>query len=612
MRKGVRRLLIAGGLVLTLAGVAQAQTLVPCEATPTVRQALRNLPLSTGDAQPDRAARLEALRALLKRFPNDVYVHERYQDTAMYPTVQDRDAVIAEYRALAAKRPKDAACAYLAARALIGSRTKEALPELEKLASTVPPARLALVRIYQSTSFKDAAKARQQLEAFGNACPTSPGAASYLRSIEPSDFLTKNTEHLRTILQGRKDIDSVGSYSTLWSLEFRVKPAPEHDAVRKQIAEDLKKLRTIDPGKGTSLYSALQEGYKLTGDKEGARWAAEQTRKIPGAGMYAARSQWYEDHPYPKPTDPPEKRKAYNDALATATADWIRLAPNQPSAWYERVNALASAEGVSASDVEAAGEGLLNAVARNPGQMSFISPVGGSSFALLVANLYATKGVRIDRLSDLVAQGIPELDMSTRIGSWPSDLYPSSSAGEDSNREYSRWYGRLTIADVWIKAKDVARARKTLLEIQTLADDAKPKDAKDAQKQRTYLSRQVDYWRRTGDLAQLEGRKTDAMTYYQNALLARVSPPGTGQKDELAEKARGLWSDIGGSNEGWQAWFTRKELFGGGVPEATAASAWTKIEKTLPEFELADLSGRKWRLTDFKGKPTLVGIWATW
>jgi hypothetical protein len=64
-----------------------------------------------------------------------------------------------------------------------------------------------------------------------------------------------------------------------------------------------------------------------------------------------------------------------------------------------------------------------------------------------------------------------------------------------------------------------------------------------------------------GDLAKLQEQKIDAMTFYQNALLARPSPPGSSQKDELGEKARALWRDLGGTNEGWQAWFNRKDLF---------------------------------------------------
>jgi hypothetical protein len=610
----VETLLIVGAVVSTLglAAIVQAQTVVPCEAPPHVRQALRNLPESTEDTQADRAAGIAALRALLKRFPHDVYVHERYQDTAMYPTAQDRDAVIAEYRALAAKHPKDAAFAYLAARALIGSSTKEALPELEKLAPTVPPARLALVRIYQSPAFKDTAKARAQLEAFGTACPTALRAFSYMRSLEPSEFLTKSTDRLRRILQERHDIDSASAYSTLWLLEFRVKPAREHDALRKQVAEDLNKLRAMDPGKGPTLYSVLRQGYKLAGDQEGAKWAADQMRKAPGAGISAVQAQWNADHPFPKATDPPEKRKAYYDARVKATADWVRRAPDQPDIWYEHLYALENAEGVSAAEVEAAGDEVLKEVARNPEQMAY-----GRSWALTVADLYATKGVRPDRLADLVAQGLREIDILMPERPWPSDLDPPSSVSEASEREMAQWGGRLMIANIWLKAKDKNRARAALLDVQKLADDSKPKvDAKDPQhavKQGTYLFRQTTYWWRMGDLAQLEGHKTDAMTYYQNALLAYVEgqlPPA--RKDELVEQARALWADLGGSNEAWYAWFSRKELLGGVVPEALGYFAWTNMEKTLPDFELEDLDGRKWRLADFKGKPTLVGIWATW
>jgi hypothetical protein len=173
------------------------------------------------------------------------------------------------------------------------------------------------------------------------------------------------------------------------------------------------------------------------------------------------------------------------------------------------------------------------------------------------------------------------------------------------------------IANIWLKAKDKNRARAALLDVQKLADDSKPKvgakDPQQATKQQTYLWRQTTYWWRMGDLAQLEGHKTDAMTYYQNALLAYVEgqlPPA--RKDELVEQARALWADLGGSNEAWYAWFSRKELLGGVVPEALDYFSWTNMEKTLPDFDLEDLAGRKWRLADFKGKPTLVGIWATW
>ncbi|MBE3132613.1 MAG: hypothetical protein IMZ55_04010 [Acidobacteria bacterium] len=102
------------------------------------------------------------------------------------------------------------------------------------------------------------------------------------------------------------------------------------------------------------------------------------------------------------------------------------------------------------------------------------------------------------------------------------------------------------------------------------------------------------------------------VTFDQNAMLARSTPPPAGAKDELGEKARALWTELGGGNEAWQAWFTRLDVLGVAEPAASAGLTWAKMEKPLPAFELGDLAGAKWRLADFKGKTTLVGIWATW
>jgi hypothetical protein len=617
MRTGARKFLIYGALALLfgLRVAARAQT-VPCEPSPEVKAALQSLPENTGNAEADRAARIKALRALLDRFPNDLFVHQRYQDTASSPTAKERDAVIAEYRALADKHPGSPIYAYLADRPQVGVNTKQIIPDLEKLAAAVPSVHIELVRIYQSTNFKDAPKALEHLQAFTKACPSSVRAYSYVRSLDPaSDFVKQITERLRAILKESTEPDVLSYYSTLWALEFRVKPASEHEALRQQVAEDLKRLRAIDPGKNRSYYSTMQEGYKLTSDTEGGKWAIAQIQKVsPRTAHNPVMSQWREENPYPKDSDPPEKRKAWNEAQAKATAEWARQWPELSYVWYNRVNALRNVETADAADVETAGESLLKAMVTSPGEFTFMSTVAGNSGALLVADLYANKGVRLDRLPELVKQGIPELDKSTSMGT-QSDLYSLPAGADDSNREYTHWYGWRTITDVWLKVKDKDRAREALSQLLAQMEKGKPKpDSKDpdqAAKQRTYMSRQVDYWGRMGDLAQLEARKIDAMTFYQNALLARPAPPPSTTKDELAEKARALWKDIGGSNEGWQAWFSRRELLG----SATAAAAgvtFTKMEKPLPEFELADMSGAKWRLADLKGKTTLIGIWATW
>ncbi len=37
-----------------------------------------------------------------------------------------------------------------------------------------------------------------------------------------------------------------------------------------------------------------------------------------------------------------------------------------------------------------------------------------------------------------------------------------------------------------------------------------------------------------------------------------------------------------------------------------------RFDRPLPEFKLKDLEGRTWRLSDLKGKVTLINVWATW
>ena len=605
----------AVGVLVVGPGTATAQTPVaPCDPAPKVAEAYRNLPASTGDAQADRTARLAAFRALLARFPSDVYLHQRYQDTAKYPTAADRDAVIAEYRVLAEKHPIDPRYRFLAARAQVGANTKQVLPDLEAIAAAVPRAHLTLIQIYQAPVFKDAKKAREHLEAFVTACPSSLAAYQYFDSVEPSDFLTQATSHLRTLLQARHDPESFTYWSTLWSLEFRAKPLAEHETLRKQVAADLTRLRAIDPGKNTTYYSTLREGYQLTGDSEGAKWVQAAMRTAsPASASSSVRSEWSKEHPYPKPTDSAESRKAYNDAYAKATAEWSREWPDNVSVWFARVGALRNVvDQASAADVETAGERLLATIRRNPDQMSFISSFGGSSFALVVADLYAKKSVRVDCLPALVEEGLAELSKPSRP-SVPSDLYPPSTYDDSSNRDYAEWYGNLTVADVWLNVKDKDRARAALGHVQALALKSKPKadlkDAAEAGKQRVkYLERMSAYWRRMGDLAQLEGRKADAVAFYQNALLAE--DPSAAQKDTLSEKARALWKETGGTNEGWIAWSDRRDLFG--PPSDTAArSSWSKIEKKLPAFQLTDLTGAKWELGALKGKITLINVWAS-
>jgi hypothetical protein len=121
----------------------------------------------------------------------------------------------------------------------------------------------------------------------------------------------------------------------------------------------------------------------------------------------------------------------------------------------------------------------------------------------------------------------------------------------------------------------------------------------------------VVYWGLRARAAELQGRKQDAMAFYQNALQARLTAqqkPEAGRKDELADNAHQLWNHLGGTQEGWQLWYGRpaNDL----VSQATLT--WQDAHEPLPPFELADLKGKTWNLAALKGKTIYLNFWASW
>jgi thiol-disulfide isomerase/thioredoxin len=120
-----------------------------------------------------------------------------------------------------------------------------------------------------------------------------------------------------------------------------------------------------------------------------------------------------------------------------------------------------------------------------------------------------------------------------------------------------------------------------------------------------------DYWLNRGRLAALEGHQTDALAYYQSALRTRVEPARYRRgklRDELADEARALWKEAGGTETAWALWSQPPIAKG----QELAEGRWEKAKKPLPPFDLSDLSGKTWRLKSLEGKSILINVWATW
>jgi hypothetical protein len=61
------------------------------------------------------------------------------------------------------------------------------------------------------------------------------------------------------------------------------------------------------------------------------------------------------------------------------------------------------------------------------------------------------------------------------------------------------------------------------------------------------------------------------------------------------DKTAAFWKTTGGSQQAWEKWL--RELT---ATIRVPAQNWDRIDRTLPDFALTDLSGRKWTRDDLK------------
>jgi thiol-disulfide isomerase/thioredoxin len=554
---------------------------------------------------------LAIAQELLKKYPDDYFVRRRYQDLRRSGFDSDIEALVAEYRAQTEQRPNDPVAIHLYARLITGRNTKEAIEKMEKLIASspdFPQPYYGLAQIYAYPNFRDPAKSKENLKKWMAKCPDSTSTVNLLSRGDDKELTGEFARKLRSRLESSTDPDDLNNYDNLWSLEFKLKPVPEHAQVRTQIAEDLKRLRAKNLNTKEWL-SALQSGYKMVGDKEGRRWAEDETLRLftkLSATKWMIQGRWNDEHPYPKPDDPPEKKQAYYQASLKATDEWIKLWPADPGIWSSRFSALSELENTADSEVEAAGERFLKAVEKSEGDFFMIPPATAR-----VAQVYAKRKIATDRIPSLALKGLEEIAAyDKRIGR--SDLYPREE-GDSGNLKYVRSMSWPILAEAYARLKQPEKAREVLAQMSEALKKEKPGDKAQPRMKASYANNQVIYWQTTAKVAEAEGRKLDAMTSYQTALSFRPksATPKPSKKDELADNAQRLWKELGGTDEGWKAHLARNEA-AKGATEVAEAATWDVKNQALPDFALTDLQGKAWKLADLKGKVAFINFWATW
>jgi hypothetical protein len=210
------RSILLGCWLLLLAGtliVADAQQRDLCVPSPEMQAALDALPKQTPQ---DRdwgfhEKELSAITALMRQYPDDVFVQRHYIRAMSRPT--EHPKVVDEYKSRLADTPGSASLAYLYGFTLIGRQSPESIKLLNAALEKDPKfpwPHLSLADIYSAPAFHDKAKADANIKAFLDACPTSfDGYEGLTRYSNDKDVIGRRAAQLRALLEKRSDVHAI-------------------------------------------------------------------------------------------------------------------------------------------------------------------------------------------------------------------------------------------------------------------------------------------------------------------------------------------------------------------------------------------------------------------
>lgn len=589
-------------LSFALAGICAAQPSLPgCEPQPEVRKELKEklgYPALERLKWPDRVARqYEVLNDLISRYPREAEPYRRLIEFADWET-DDSPVLQARLWGQAKQYPDDPLALYLAGAVLFHTDTPESIRLLEaaktKAANFSWP-NLNLAYIYSSGLRMDKHKAAEYLDAFFSICPDSVDVTAHrlLGAVGDVALQTRVAQALRTSLAKATDPERLKEYAALWALEFRTRPPAEHAALRKQVAEDLKRVESINAKPDVLWVVFLRRAYQQSGAPEAIVTALEDRilKEYPFADNISRilYNRWMKTHPDPGNADT-AGWAAHNRAYEEAVRVWIRDYPDSP---YFAADALFYA--IRNSDTLSEKEGIasLDRFLKFHEEFSrAASYIYFEASDFLVEHKWQPKRA-LELLRREQASAAKESDRANHDDNRTQE--EQEQAENDAVDQRQNFAGR------FLRAAQQAREPGQVQWLRASIEGPSPKGD----------GYQSDYWRNRARLAGLENRRADSLVYYLFALQTRVSLPQPWRgkyNDHLSEEARALWKEMGGTDAAWDAW--SKPVLGK-VHEPVEVR-WEKPKQQLPPFELADLAGRSWTMKSLQGKAVLINIWATW
>lgn len=571
-----------------------------CESSPEVRKILdEKLDGKTPDKMKfvERIAyERQVLEDLIAKYPREYEPYQRLVDMRWavpdeFPPIQERLV------RLARENPEDPLALTVGGVALFHKDTTESIRLLEAAkakASQFPWASLELANIYFRGKRADNGKVAENISDYFSACPDSTNGRAQWLLTKNASLQPKVAVALRARLEKETDPKRLLGYETLWGLEFRTRPPVEHDALRKQIAADLTRLESLNPKGDEEWFAFLIKGYKQSGAPRETVTAMEDRllHEYPKSGRAFGISEerWEKANKEPEDQIDAAAWKKYNEAYKEAVKGWIAKYPDedylQHYAWYETISdedTLEEKEGLAALDK------FLKDMAdyQLPSSRRFIS----------AAEFLTDHGWQPVRAIGLLNQA-KTLAAKENERARQDDNLSADEVKDHAEREFRQ---RQWAANFLLKAAQQAGQPEAAQSLRANVEGNPPEN-------KDYVS---GYWWNRARLAALDNHKQDALAYYQLSLQTRDEPPKAWRgklRDDVMDEAHALWKELGGTETAWAVWSkppTRK------AAELTEGR-WEKPKKELPAFELADLSGKTWRLKELGGKTLLINLWATW
>ena len=212
---------------------AQGTSSAACELSPEVRAEVAKITKSQTDLAVSDPSDFEKnvgpLLALRQRHPNNLLVHELYQDAVERHGIEGHlRKLTEEYQVLSMQHSDEVMYDYLYARSLIGRNTTSAIRQINEILAQHPDfasGHRSLAEIYSSAAFRNTDKEKMERERFLQLCPGS--ALQQLPSPLPDP--SPLVDQAERLLVGNGDPDRVmnmahqGVRDDEWRLQ-RIRP----------------------------------------------------------------------------------------------------------------------------------------------------------------------------------------------------------------------------------------------------------------------------------------------------------------------------------------------------------------------------------------------------